>query len=68
MIDLISDTSNGCRKDTESGLCVYDKKKCVFDVDNNKCRQKCEIYETQTLCPQDKCNWNNNNLKCEEKN
>ena len=58
------DTSNGCRE--VNGLCVYDKKKCVFE--NNKCRQKCEIYETQTLCPKDKCNWNNNNLKCEEKN
>lgn len=57
------EASKGCK--VHRGLCVYDKKKCVFE--NNKCRQKCDIYETQTLCPKDKCVWNTNILKCEDK-
>ena len=34
------------------GYCVYDKK---MYFENNKWRQKCEIYETQTLYPKDNC-------------
>ena len=60
------DTNNGCVQ--VDNMCIYNKKKCEYDSKNNKCRQKCEIFESQSLCSNEYCRWNKNDLKCENKN
>ena len=56
------DVENGCKE--IDGLCVYNKKKCFYDKEAKKCRQKCELFKTRDMCDKTYCNWNNNNLKC----
>ena len=56
------DTKNGCKE--VNGICVYDKKKCFYDNDAKKCKQKCELYKTSDMCDKNYCKWDNENLKC----
>ena len=60
------DISLGCKE--VNGMCVYNKKKCFYDKENQKCRQKCELYKTRDMCDKNYCKWNSNDLKCVIKN
>ena len=60
------DTSKGCKE--VNGICIYNKKKCFYDNEAQKCRKNCDLYQTSDTCNKNYCDWNRSNLKCEKKN
>ena len=55
------DTNKGCKE--INGICVYNKKKCFYDNEEKKCKQRCDIFNKSDTCDKNYCKWNSNEFK-----